>query len=32
MGSIVTMKNDIQSCLELMSELGYTLSEEEKMV
>lgn len=32
MGSIVTMKNDIQSCLALMSELGYTLSEEEKMV
>lgn len=32
MGSIVTMKNDIQSCIALMSELGYTLSEEEKMV
>jgi hypothetical protein len=32
MGSIVTMKNDIQSCITLMGELGYTLSEEEKMV
>ena len=32
MGSIVTMKNDIQSCITLMSDLGYTLSDEEKMV
>ena len=32
MGSIVTMKKDIQSCITLMSELGYTLSDEEKMV
>ena len=32
MGSIVTMKNDIQSCMTLMRDLGYTLSDEEKMV
>lgn len=32
MGSIVTMKNDIQSCITLMRDLGYTLSDEEKMV
>ncbi len=32
MGSIVTMKKDIQDCLSIMRELGYTLSEEEKMV
>ena len=32
MGSIVTMKEEIKSYLSVMRELGYTLSEEEKMV
>lgn len=32
MGSIVTMKKDIQSCITLMRDLGYTLSDEEKKV